>query len=483
MENGGEKIDRLQEELSGRIGPGWVIRKGASLIVEPRTAEEIAAVLRMANRTGTPVRPRGGGTGWWSSTLPPEDGILLRMTRMNEVLAIDEDVMTVRVEAGVTFAKLEDALAAKGYRIMIFPESGRTATMGGHIQTWGTSPHTSSVFEDQATQIVGLKVVLPTGEIVPTGTGAVTSAAGDFSRRFFPADLTGLFLGSEGAFGVITEATLKIYRQPEALLTRVAGFPDLRAAIDALRAFQEAQRGGGISTLVEQRLVPREMLLATIPRLTESFTEAVKFLLVLRTEGDAEDVQRHMAKACALSREQGGTVVEGDLPEWWAGRFGSFPAAGLGKGPRIMIVAMVPFGRMAEAYSIVEACGAKHSLSLKLRGYPFGGPVLLVHASISWEAARPESRDEALAQARELMAALIEIGAVPHRVGSDFLPVLIEKLDPAYYDFVKRMKNNAGPEGDHEPGSDRRLMILLRLFVTPAKADVQSDPGYRRALK
>ena len=403
MAHGGEKIDRLQADLSGCIGPEWVTRKGTSLVVQPGTAEEIAAILRLANREGNAGPPRGGGTGWWSSTLPPEDGILLRMNRMNEVLAIDEDVMTVRVEAGVTFATLEEALAAKGYRIMIFPESGRTATMGGHIQTWGTSPHTSSVFEDQATQIVGLKVVLPTGEIVPTGTGAVTTAAGDFSRRFFPADLTGLFLGSEGAFGVIAEATLKIYRQPEALLTRVAGFPDLKAAVAALRTFQEAQRAGGISTLVEQRLVPREMLLATIPRLKESFPEAVRFLLVLRAEGDAEDVQRHMARACALSREQGGTVVEDDLPEWWAGRFGSFPAAGLGKGPRIMIVAMVPFGRMAEAYSIVEACG-EETLSLKLRGYPFGGPVFGPRQHLL-EAARPESREEALAQARELMAA------------------------------------------------------------------------------
>lgn len=452
MGNDGEKIDRLWEEFSGRIGPQWVTRKDTSLILKPRTAEEVAAILQAANRVETPVRPRGGGTGWWSSTLPPANGILLKLTRMNEVLAIDEDVMTVRVEAGITFGKLEEVLGRRGYRIMIFPESGRTATMGGHIQTWGTSPHTSSVFEDQATQIVGLKVVLPTGEIIPTGTGAVTTAAGDFSRRFFPADLTGLFLGSEGAFGVITEATLKIYRQPEASLTRVAGFPNLQAAIDALRKFQEAQRGGGISTLVEQRLVPKEMLLATIPRLKESFPEAIKFLLVLRAEGDLADVQRHMAKACALSRDQGGKVVEDDLPEWWAGRFGSFPAAGLGKGPRILIVALVPFGRMMEAASIVEAFGEKHGLSLKLRGYPFGGPVLLAHASISWEAARPESRDEALTRARELMDALIGIGAVPHRVGTDFLPVLVEKLDPAYYGFVKRIKKMLDPNGIMNPG-------------------------------
>ena len=338
---------------------------------------------------------------------------------------------------------------------MIFPESGRTATMGGHIQTWGTSPHTSSVFEDQATQIVGLKVVLPTGEIVPTGTGAVTTAAGDFSRRFFPADLTGLFLGSEGAFGVIAEATLKIYRQPEALLTRVAGFRDLQAAVAALRKFQEAQRGGGISTLVEQRLVPREMLLATIPRLRESVSRGDQ--VPPGSPGGGRPGGCAAAHGQGLRIEQGprGKVVEDDLPEWWAGRFGSFPAAGLGKGPRIMIVAMVPFGRMAEAYSIVEAFGEKYCLNLKLRGYPFGGPVLLAHASISWEAARPESRDKALAQARELMDALIGIGAVPHRVGTDFLPVLVEKLDPAYYGFREAHKEDAGPEGDHEPGSDR----------------------------
>jgi D-lactate dehydrogenase len=159
-----------------------------------------------------------------------------------------------------------------------------------------------------------------------------------------------------------------------------------------------------------------------------------------------------MARACALSREKGGKVVEDDLPEWWAGRFGSFPAAGLGKGPRIMIVAMVPFGRMAEAYAIVEACGQEYGLSLKLRGYPFGGPVFLAHASISWESARPKGRDEALAQARELMAALIGIGAVPHRVGTDFLPVLAEKLDPSYAGFVKRIKEMLDPKGIMNPG-------------------------------
>jgi glycolate oxidase len=443
-----EKIDRLYDEFSNCIGAKWVSRRGPSLILKPRTAEEISTILKAANRTATPVRPKGGGTGWWSSTRPPADGILLQLTRMNGVLAIDEEVMTVTVEAGITFTKLEEALGSKGYRVMIFPESGRTATLGGHIQTWGTSPHTSSVYEDQATQIVGLTVVLPTGEIVPTGAGALTTAAGHLGRRFFPADLTGLFLGSEGAFGIITEVSLKMYRQPEVSMTKIACFPDAQRALDALQSFQRAQRGGGISTLVEQRLVPKEMLLAAIPRLKGSVPEASRYLLVLRTEGDRTDAQRHMAKACHLCREQGGKVAaQDDFPEWWAGRFGSFPTAALGKGQRIMIVAMVPLGRMVEAFSIAEAFAKKMGLDLKLRGYPFGGPVLLAHASIPWEAGRPESRVEALKQARELMEALMGIGAVPHRVGTDFLPVLAEKLDPAYRDFVERMKALLDPNG------------------------------------
>jgi hypothetical protein len=117
-----------------------------------------------------------------------------------------------------------------------------------------------------------------------------------------------------------------------------------------------------------------------------------------------------------------------------------------------MIVAMVPFRRLIEAFSIAEAFGKKHGLSLKLRGYPFGGPVLLAHASISWEATRPESREKALTQARDLMEALILIGAVPHRVGTDFLPVLTERLDPGYRDLTRRIKTMLDPNGIMNPG-------------------------------
>jgi glycolate dehydrogenase FAD-linked subunit len=98
-----EKIHQLEEELVGVVGTEWVSRKDNSLVVQPRTVEEVAAILRKANREGVRVRPKGGGTGWWSSTQPPEGGVLLHMIRMNEVISVNEDVMTVTAGWARTF--------------------------------------------------------------------------------------------------------------------------------------------------------------------------------------------------------------------------------------------------------------------------------------------------------------------------------------------------------------------------------------------
>jgi glycolate oxidase len=451
MREAAKNINQLEEEFAGILGAEWVSRKDNSLVVQPRTVEEVAAILRQANREGVPVRPKGGGTGWWSSTAPPEGGVLLHMIRMNKVIAVDEDAMVVTAEAGITFEKLEEALGNRGYRIVLFPESGKIATLGGHIQTWGTAPHSSSVYEDQATQVLGLKVVLPTGETLPTGTGAVPAAGGHFARRFFPADLTGLFLGSEGAFGVIVEAALKMHRRPDAILMRIVAFRQTPPLIRLLRRLQETQRGGGLATLVEQRVVPKEMMVTAIPRLQAALSQELRHLLVLRAEGDRADAERHLAKARAFAAEVGGEVVEDDIPEWWSGRF-VVQAASLGKGQKIMIVAFAPFGRLQEALTLAEEFGKKHDLKLGLFGYPFGGSVLLAHWTIPWDASGPQTRERALARAREFMGALVRIGCVPHRVGTDFLPVLAENLDPGYYEFVKRIKKMLDPKGIMNPG-------------------------------
>ena len=204
--------------------------------------------------------------------------------------------------------------------------------------------------------------------------------------------------------------------------------------------------------MTEQRFILTEMMLATIPRLQGSIPEELKHLLVLGAGGDKTDASNHVAKVCDISRSNGGRIIEDDVPEWWAGRYGALPNAGLGKGHRVMIAAMVPFRLMPEAFSIAENFKAKYGLDLKLRGYPYGGPLMLAHAHVTWKASGPESHERALSRAREFMEELIKIGAIPHRVGTDHLALLTGKLDPAYYEFVKRTKKWLDPNGIMNPG-------------------------------
>ncbi len=448
---------QLGKALARIVGEEWVVGEKSYLKVSPKTSEEVSQIMRVANREKSPVTPRGGGTGWWSKSHPRAGGILMDLTRMNEVRVIDEDTLTVTAEAGITFTKLESKISEKGYRLVLFPESGRVATLGGHIETWGTSPYASSGFEDQATQIVALRVVLPTGEIVQTGSGAVIGAAGNFARRFFPADLTGIFIGAEGAFGVITEATLKLHKWPEAIITRMIGFPTLSGAVNVLREYQEAQRKGGLLTIGEQRLMQRELLMAVIPRIAGLLREDLKTVLTIRSDGDAVDVNHHIAQACAIAAKQGGVVVEDEFPEWWEGRYKLISAAI--QGPRIMLVAMVPMGKFIQASELTQKIGQEHSLPIPMLGYPISGPIMLAHAIIPVGGRDATERKKALTLARRLMQALMDIGAVPHRVGTDFLPVIAKRLDAGYYGLIKKMKKVLDPKGIMNPdlvlGRDR----------------------------
>jgi FAD/FMN-containing dehydrogenase len=158
-----------------------------------------------------------------------------------------------------------------------------------------------------------------------------------------------------------------------------------------------------------------------------------------------------VTRVLAFAVEEGGEISKDEIPEWWSARF-RVQAAGLGAGRKVMIVAFTPFGRLQEAFALADEFGKKHGLELGLIGYPFGGPVFLAHALIPWDGSKPETREKALAQAREFMEALVRIGCVPHRVGTDFLPVMLKSLNPEYYDFVKRIKRMLDPNGIMNPG-------------------------------
>ncbi|HJX24119.1 MAG TPA: FAD-binding oxidoreductase, partial [Candidatus Bathyarchaeia archaeon] len=196
------------------------------IVVRPGSTEEVSEIVRLANREKIPVTIRGGGSSTSGGCLAYQGDILLDTLRMNKIVEIDEDCMTVTVESGVTFGKLESELDKGGWMVGVMPEGGLPGTIAGNIAIPGLG-FFSSTYGCQGDQVIGLKVVLPTGEILSTGSRGYPNSGGQFWRYVYGPDLSGLFIGSEGTLGIIVEATLKIYRKPEAMEFEKLSFDDL----------------------------------------------------------------------------------------------------------------------------------------------------------------------------------------------------------------------------------------------------------------
>ena len=196
------------------------------IVVRPGSVEEISKILKLANTTKTPVYVRGGGTdGGGSRGEKIVDSILIDVTRMNNIIQIDESSQTATVEAGATWGKLNKEVEEKGWRLGFKgPYSGYGSTVGGSVAVQSNgygSPRYGVVAED----LTNLKVILANGETLETGS-AVNPVAKKFYRYCIGPDLAGLFVGSGGCFGVIAEVTLRLYPKAVGEAFGAYGFRD-----------------------------------------------------------------------------------------------------------------------------------------------------------------------------------------------------------------------------------------------------------------
>lgn len=190
-------------------------------VVFPGSTEEVAAVLRIASRHGVPVIPRGSGTNLSAGTVPVKGGIVLVLTRLNRILEIDEENLTVTVQPGVITQHLHQAVEARGLFYPPDPGSMRIATIGGNIAECAGGLR-GLKYGTTKDYVLGLEAVLMSGEVIRTGGKLVKDVAG--------YDLTRLLVGSEGTLAVITEATLRLLPKPEHRKVMSALFDDLYGA-------------------------------------------------------------------------------------------------------------------------------------------------------------------------------------------------------------------------------------------------------------
>ena len=275
---------------SRAFGAAGAFERLADVVVRPGSAGEVSEVVRWANSHRVPVIPYGGGTGVMGGVVPASGGLVLDVKRMNRVIDVDPVSLTARVEAGIVLEDLEAALAGHGLMIGHDPYSVPIATVAGTISTNGVG-YRACAHGPMGEQLVGLQAVLPDGRIIETR---------DVPKYSSGPNLNHLFIGAEGVFGVITRATIRVFRVPECSQFASVGFD----------CFDEGFRA--VCEMLELGIRP------SLLDLTEEDGDVTLHLLF---EGFAEGVAAQLRRTEAICEAAGGYSLGTEPTEhYWAGR-------------------------------------------------------------------------------------------------------------------------------------------------------------------
>src|SRR6186713_1945347 len=231
---GGRVLDRagdLERYAADALGVGT----SPDLVVMPDGTDEISTIARLCNQHRVPLVVRGAGTGYTGGAVPTEGGVVLSMERFTRILEIDQSNLLAVVEPNVITGDLQRAVERVGLFYPPDPASLATSSIGGNVAECAGG---SRAFKYGTTKryVLALEVVLPTGEIVRTGSKAVKNVVG--------YDLTQLMVGSEGTLAIVTEITLRLIPRPPAQATLLAEFESIDGAVDA------------VTQLIQRRVVP-----------------------------------------------------------------------------------------------------------------------------------------------------------------------------------------------------------------------------------
>lgn len=393
---GGDAVTVAPSELDAVAGDKWFAANRPDIAVFPGTTEEVSFVLAAAHAARIPVTTRGAGYGYVGGVVPVKGGIVLGTMRMNRVLEIDERDFVARVQPGVITGVLQDRARKKGLFYPPDPASLKDCSIGGNIATNAGGPRCLK-YGVTRSYVLGLEVALIDGTVVKLGGRTHKNKTG--------FDLIGMFVGSEGLLGVVTEATLRLLPHPPARATLSAGFADMRAAAKAIAAVFAR---GFLPAAVE--VADRFTLEAA-----RKYKPGAKFPpggahLLIEVDGQPASVRGEIRDLAALLRGQAATAVRTATTEeacerlWDLRRAFSFSlrATGLRKLNEDIVV---PRGRLADLVKFAEKLQRRSGFPIACFGHAGDGNI---HVNIMvGEYANPEVRARGDAALDELFAQVL----------------------------------------------------------------------------
>jgi glycolate oxidase len=262
------------------------------VVALPRTTEEVSAVLRLCNKHGVPVVPRGAGTGLAGGSLAHENEVLLCLSRMNRVLSVDLPNRRLRAQAGAINTYLTKAVAGDGYLYAPDPSSQGVCTLGGNVANNSGGPHTLK-YGVTVNHILALQVVLPDGEIIECSTDA------------HGYDLVGIVTGSEGTLGVVTEATVNLVQAPEAVRTLLA----ICTTVDDATNLVSGIIGAGILPAALE-MIDRTILEAVEAAYNLGLPTGAGAVLLIEVDGPEAGIDRQVERISRICRDGGALEVK-----------------------------------------------------------------------------------------------------------------------------------------------------------------------------
>ena len=446
-------IDALKARFGGHCSTAMVVREQhgrdessfeappPAAVVFAQSTQDVADAVKLASHYSVPVIPFGVGSSLEGHLLAVQGGISIDLGRMDKVLAINSEDLTVTVQAGVTRKQLNEAVKSTG---LFFPiDPGADATIGGMSATRASG--TNAVrYGTMRENVLALEVVTADGSIIRTGTRAKKSSAG--------YDLTRLMVGSEGTLGVITEITVRLYPLPEAISAAICSFPSIEAAVRT--TIQIIQLGVPIARV--------ELIDVNTVRMVNAHSKLAlpeKPMLLMEFHGSPSGVKEQAETVQEIASEHGGTAFQwATTPEertrlWTARHNAYFAAIQSRPGCRaISTDTCVPISRLADCLldSVKEADAS--GIPYFLVGHVGDGNF---HFGYLLDPAQPHERIAAEKLNYDLVARALRLEGTctgEHGVGLHKMEFLVTETGVGAVDMMRTIKRALDPKNIMNPG-------------------------------
>jgi len=410
-------------------------RARPAAVVIPLTQEEVVATVRLCHHEEVPFVARGSGTSLSGGSLPVEGGLVIALNRLNRILRLDPEERLAVVEPGVINLEVSRVAAPYGLYFAPDPSSQPVCTIGGNIAFNSGGAHCLK-YGMTANHVLGLKVVLADGEVVRIGGESLETVG---------PDLVGIFVGSEGLFGIALEITLRLLPRPEVYRTLLAAYQSLEVAGDAVAQVVAA---GVLPGAIE--IMDRLAIQAAEAAVAAGYPKEAAAILIVELEGEALEVEASFDRLRAVIEASGAYEIrvaqdDADRARIWKGRKETFSAIGRLSTDYITGDGVVPRTRLGRALAEIERLSAQYGLRVANVFHAGDGNL---HPLVLYDGRRPGELQRAEQLAGEVLRMCIRLGGSitgEHGVGMEKREYLTEMFGPDDIAVMRRLRRTMDP--------------------------------------